>query len=356
MKNKFIINGKIFTKKYISGVQRYTLEIMKELDKIIQKDEIEICTPKSAKNIPNYKNFKIVKYSNLKEIPWEQIAFPYYLAKNKGVSINLGNVSPWINPGIVCIHDVNCIKNPKNFQKRMVIWYRFLFKRAMKKGRKIITVSNFSKREMLDCYNVNPQKIAVINNSWEHFSKVNEDRKIFDKYPQLKEKEFFFSIGTLTKHKNLKWVLKVAKNNPQYLFAISGFVNIKKFKEELDLETPPNVIYLGYLSDEEVKAIYQKTKALLFPSLYEGFGLPPIEALSVGAKVVVADIEVMHETFEDTVIYINPYDYNIKLDEILSRKISKPDKILKKYNWRKSAENLLKLLKEEDNKIYESSN
>ena len=94
----------------------------------------------------------------------------------------------------------------------------------------------------------------------------------------------------------------------------------------------------------------------MFPSLYEGFGLPPIEALSVGAKVVVADIKVMHETFEDTVIYINPYDYNIKLDEILSRNISKPDKILKKYSWRKSAENLLKLLKEEDNKIYESSN
>ena len=121
MKNKFIINGKIFTKKYISGVQRFTLEIIRELDNIIDKDEIEICVPKCAKNIPNYKNLKIVKYSRLREIPWEQIAFPYYVAKNKGISINLGNVSPWINPGIVCIHDVNCIKNPRNFQKRMVI-------------------------------------------------------------------------------------------------------------------------------------------------------------------------------------------------------------------------------------------
>lgn len=356
MRNRFIINGKIFTKKYISGVQRYTLEILNELDKIISKDEIEICTPISARNIPDYKNFKIVKYGKLKEIPWEQISFPYYVRKNKGISINLGNVSPWIEPGIVCIHDVNCIKNPQNFQKRMVIWYKFLFKRAIKKGRKIITVSNFSKREMLDCYNVDKDKIIVINNSWEHFNNIKEDNRIFDKYPQLKEKDFFFSLGTLTKHKNLKWVLRVAKENPQYLFAISGFVNIQKFKDELDSESPSNVIYLGYLNDEEVKAIYKRTKALLFPSLYEGFGLPPIEALSVGTKVVVADIESMHEIFEDTVIYINPYKYDIKLDKLLNKTLSKPEKILKKYSWRTSAEKLLNLIKEEDKLIYENSN
>ncbi len=348
MKNKFIINGKIFTKNYISGVQRYTLEILNALDEIAPKDEIEICAPNSAKNIPDYKNLKVVKYSNLKQVIWEQFAFPYYVAKKKGISINLGNVSPWVNPGIVCIHDVNCIRNPRNFQTRMVLWYRLLFKRAMKNGRRIITVSDFSKREMLDCYNVDSNKIVVINNSWEHFDRVKEDNRIFDKFPMLNEKEFFFSIGTLTKHKNLKWVLKVAKENPNYIFAISGFVNIKKFKEQLDLETPSNVIYLGYLSDEEVKAIYKKMKALLFPSLYEGFGLPPIEALSTGAKVVVADIPCMHEVFEDSVIYINPYDYNVNLDELLKTDVADYNKILNKYSWKSSAKKLLNLIKEED--------
>lgn len=342
MKHKFVINGKIFTKKYISGVQRYTLEILSALDKLIDKDEIEICTPMSATNIPKYKNFKIVKYSKLREIPWEQIAFPHYLKKNHAISINLGNVSPWIEPGIVCIHDVNCIKNPKNFQMQMVIWYRFLFKRAMKKGRKIITVSDFSKKEMLDCYNVNPDKIVVINNSWEHFDRIKENDEVFEKFPVLKEKPFFFSIGTITKHKNLKWVLKVAKNNPEYIFAISGFVNIEKFKKSLDLEKPDNVVFLGYLSDEEVKAIYKRTEALLFPSLYEGFGLPPIEALSSGAKVVVADIECMHEIFENEVTYINPYEYNFNFEDIVVAK--NREKILNKYSWKKSAEKLLENL------------
>ncbi len=356
MKHKFVINGKIFTKKYISGVQRYTLEILSALDKLIDKDEIEICTPMSATNIPKYKNFKIVKYSKLREIPWEQIAFPHYLKKNHAISINLGNVSPWIEPGIVCIHDVNCIKNPKNFQMQMVIWYRFLFKRAMKKGRKIITVSDFSKKEMLDCYNVNPDKIVVINNSWEHFDRIKENDEVFEIFPVLKEKPFFFSIGTITKHKNLKWVLKVAKNNPEYIFAISGFVNIEKFKKSLDLEKPDNVVFLGYLSDEEVKAIYKRTEALLFPSLYEGFGLPPIEALSSGAKVVVADIECMHEIFENSVIYIDPFKYDVDLKELLKTKTDLPEKILQKYSWTKSAQKILDLIREEDKKINENNN
>ena len=347
MNNKIIINGKVFTKKYISGVQRYTLEIINELDKIVKKDEIEICVPKSTKDIPKFKNLKVVKYSRLKGVLWEQFAFYNYVRKNNGISINLGNVSPWLNPGIVCIHDVNFLRNPKNFQKRMVIWYKFLFKRAIKKGLKIITVSNFSKREILDCYDVEKDKIRVIENSWEHFSRIEPDNKIFEKYPQLKEKEFFFSLGTLTRHKNLKWVLKVAQNNPQYIFAISGFMNSKKFKKELDLDTPENVIYLGYLKDEEVKAIYMKTKALLFPSLYEGFGLPPIEALSTGAKAVVADIEVMHEIFEDTVTYINPYNYEIDLGKLLQKKVANPSKVLNRYSWKKSAEKLLNLINEE---------
>ena len=65
-------------------------------------------------------------------------------------------------------------------------------------------------------------------------------------------KKYFFSVGTLTKHKNLKWVIKVAKNNPQYIFLISGFQNSKKIYRELGIESTKNVRYLGYLTDEEM--------------------------------------------------------------------------------------------------------
>lgn len=355
MNYKIIINGKIFTKKYITGVQRYTLEILKELDKLIEKDEIEICVPQSATNIPNYKNFKIVKYSHLKNILWEQFAFPLYVKKNKGISVNLGNVSPWIEPGIVCIHDINCIKNPHNFQFKMRTWYSILFKRAMKKAKQVITVSEFCKKEMLDYYKVLESQIQVTYNSWEHFKEIESDNKVFEKFPQLLQKDFFFSLGTLTKHKNLEWVLRVAKRNPQYLFAISGWVNIKKFKKKLDLETPDNVIYLGYLSDGEVKAIYQKEKALLFPALYEGFGLPPIEALSVGSKIVVADIPCMHEVFDNGAIYIDPYKYDVNLDDVLNTDVCDPELILQKYSWKKSAERLLSIIKEKS-EIEENNN
>ena len=191
MKHKFVINGKIFTKKYISGVQRYTLEILSALDKLIDKDEIEICTPMSATNIPKYKNFKIVKYSKLREIPWEQIAFPHYLKKNHAISINLENVSPWIEPGIVCIHDINCVKNQKYYPIIFSLWYRLMFYNSIKRGKKIMTVSKFSKEEIEKWYKI--KNVEVVCNSFEHINSIQEDKSILSKF-NLKSGEYYFTL------------------------------------------------------------------------------------------------------------------------------------------------------------------
>ena len=105
-------------------------------------------------------------------------------------------------------------------------------------------------------------------------------------------------------------------------------------------QIPENVRFLGYVRDEEAKTLMRDCKAFLFPSFYEGFGLPPLEALSAGCPcVVVSDIPVMHELFEDEAVYVDPY----KVEEFTCRK---PDaeKILKKYSWKKSARKLLRIL------------
>lgn len=95
---KIIINGKVYSKKYISGVQRYQIEIVKELDKIVNPDTVEVIVPKDA-TIPKFKNIKVKKYGKLKGgILWEQIEFPRYVHKNKAISLNLGNTAPMVNP------------------------------------------------------------------------------------------------------------------------------------------------------------------------------------------------------------------------------------------------------------------
>ena len=344
---KYIINGKVFFKKNITGLQRYVIEILKELDLLIENTniDIELLVPTKCYNIEKYKNIKIVKYKNGNSIFWEQYYLYCYAKKNNGIIINMTNTAPILKTDILFIHDINCIKNKKYFSFFKRGYYEIIFNRTIKKATELITVSQFTRDEIEKKYKIEKKKIKIITNGWEHILKIKEEKI---KYPN--QKEYFFSLGTIDKHKNIKWVIEIAKKNPQYNFLISGIKPSKKVFKELDIENISNVIYLGYLTDGEMKFIMRNAKALIFPSLYEGFGIPPIEKLALGGKAIVSNISPLKEIYQDTVYYINPNVFEINLDELLKTKIEKPNKILEKYSWKKSAENLLEVLKKlEDN-------
>lgn len=333
---KIIINGKTFVKKYKTGVQRYFSELMKEIDKQIEKNEIEILVPKYCEENISYKNIKIVRYGHLEQNLWEQIELPFYAKKNKGVIVNLCNTLPIINPGIVCIHDINYIRNPQYYPKLFSLWYKIMLKSACKRAKKIITVSNFSKKEIESYTNV--KNIEVISNGYEHIKQIKQDKGILEK---LKVKDYYFSLGTIQKSKNIEWITNIARLNPKETFVITGYKNEKNIKFNLK-----NVIYTGYLTDEEIKALMQNCKSFIFPSYYEGFGLPALEAMALNKNIIVSDIPVMHEIYGEEINYINPYDYNINLSN-LNKVMTMNDrnKILEKYSWTKSANKILQLFK-----------
>ena len=102
---------------------------------------------------------------------------------------------------------------------------------------------------------------------------------------------------------------------------------------------------MGYVSDEEAKSLMQNCKAFLFPTFYEGFGIPPLEALSTGAKVVVSDSACMREIFDDCVYYVDPFNPCIDLNELLLNEVSPPDRLLNKYSWKESAVKLYNIIK-----------
>lgn len=331
--SKIIINGRFLTQK-MTGVQRYAREITTALDKFVEKEQVEIVVPPEAEELPAYKNIKIVKVGIFHNRMWEHISFPLYVMKCGGIALNLCNVAPLLSPGIVCIHDVKIKAHPEFFSAKFLIWYKLLFFNAMKRARFIITVSEFSKNEIMKYYHVDSNKIAIVPNGWQHFKRINFNETTLKKYNLLKE-EYYFAMSSLEPNKNFKWIADMANNNPNEKFVIAGAINEKIFAEGLGFRCPDNMKLIGYISDEEAKTLMRDCKAFLFPSIYEGFGIPPLEAMSAGAKhIIVSDIPVMHEIFGDSVEYIVKKNY-IKFND---KKINiRFDDILKKYNWSKSS-------------------
>lgn len=342
-----IINGKFLTQR-VTGVQRYAREIVAELDKQLNSESelsVVIAVPKDASDVPDYKNIKVVRVGHLKGIAWEQISLPIYAA-GKGTLLNLCNVSPLVSPGIVAIHDVKIKARPQDFSKKFLMWYNLLFSNATKRAKKIITVSEFSKKEIEKYYSVDPDRIVVVPDAWQHYERIGYDDNALEKY-ELEKNNYYFSMCSLEPNKNFKWIAEVAKRNPDQLFAVSGSINEKVFADGLGFECPENMKLLGYVSDEEAKTLMRDCKAFLFPTFYEGFGIPPLEAMSAGAKqVVVSDTEVMHEIFGDSVVYISPNDYGVDLDNVSSAKGRNNSKApLDKYSWTKSAGILLRAIR-----------
>jgi glycosyltransferase involved in cell wall biosynthesis len=162
----------------------------------------------------------------------------------------------------------------------------------------------------------------------------------------VKKGTYFFSMSSIAPTKNFKWVIEAAKQNRNHIFIIAGGTDPKSFGIS-SLEEVPNVRYVGRVSDEDAKLLMRDCKAFLFPSYYEGFGIPPMEALACGAsEVVVSDIPVMHEVCGTSAHYIDPFDYrNIDMNRIMCGTVSDGSYVLEKYGWEESAKILLNVLK-----------
>ena len=345
---KIAFNGRFLTKG-LTGQERFASELLMQLDKICKKGEFCVVTSENALYIPDYKNIEVIKTGTLKREAWEQFCLGPYLSKHKMKCVNLTTTFPLFHCDVVCLHDCLVFEKTKELMHSLygfagTLWKQLLFKVAARSSNKVLTVSEYSKKKLIEILNIPEEKISVISNAWQHYNRVVKDDTIFERLPFAKDGEYFFAMSSLSPQKNFIWIMEVAKRNPQFQFVITGKAEGFTHLGADDLKAD-NLHFTGYLKDGEIKSLMQHCPAFIHPAIYEGFGIPPLEALSCGAELILSTATCLPEVYEKSAHYIDPYNYDVDLDALLKEPIEDRQKILNKYDWAKEAEKLYEVLK-----------
>ena len=346
------INGEFFCRN-LTGIERVAIDTLDVLDGLLPPGHVELVLPSNAKNVPQYANIKCVSLPFAAAFfpKWTQIHFQKYVLKNRRISLDFSNTCPFFSPGIEFLHDIYGRLYSDDFKSRrdklIRLYSNIMYRRIAKKAKKIVAVSEYTKKTIVDRYKIDPARVQVIYDGLGSYKKIEPDFSVFDRLPQLKEKEFYFTLGSLSTRKNLKWIAQNAKAYPNALYAVSGKPLPSMVAPELEaMKALPNVLMTGYLSDAEVKALLTKCKAFVFPSYFEGFGLPPLEALSCGAPIVISNRTSLPEIYGKAAHYIDPDKPDVDIAALLKEPVESAAATLEKFTAENSARQLAAVIME----------
>jgi glycosyltransferase involved in cell wall biosynthesis len=305
------INGRFLTQK-TSGVQRFAREIVKALDRHLAStgsvDEWVLLAPESASLDMSLSAIEQRQTGGLSGHLWEQTQL--FTAARGGKLINLCNSGPVLHgKSLTVIHDAMIFRTPENFSRSYRAVHGTLGHLLSRRGR-IATVSEFSKRELTQM--IGAKNVSVIPNSCEHLASIVTDETVLQRLALIPGRYLLF-VGSPTPNKNIQRAIEaigiMGDTAPD--FAVVGAAASSVFKANVpDSKNTQrdHVKFTGRLSDEEIAALYSHAAALLFPSLYEGFGIPPLEAMLLGCPVLSSNIEPALEVCGDAALYFDPND------------------------------------------------
>jgi glycosyltransferase involved in cell wall biosynthesis len=305
------INGRFLTQP-ATGVQRYANQLIRGWDKMLDQGEIdpqqyqiEVLTPKLKRPITPYKNISIRQVGYFKGNLWEQVELPFY---SRGQFLfNPGNIGPLLKMNqAVTIHDTSVFAVPYSYSASFLFKYRLVYTVLAKTARLVITVSNFSKNELIKYCRIPSQKLVVIPEGSDHILSIEADRRVFTQY-NIGEKPYILTVGTNAPHKNLEVIYQAAAMlaGKELEFVVVGS-DFDRWFNTPSILVNERCKKPGYIPDAALKALYQGAVAFIFPSLYEGFGLPPLEAMACGCPVIASNASSIPEVCANAALYFNP--------------------------------------------------
>lgn len=344
-KQKLYINGRFLTQR-VTGVQRYAIEITKAIDALVTEGEltgiaIELLTPKNARTLA-LQHIPQNRVGHLTGHLWEQLDLPRYA--RGGFLLNLCNCAPvFQRHQAVTIHDAAVFRMPSSFSFLFRTLYRWMHGIERYTCNPIFTVSNFSRKELAECLDIDPERIVVTPNGADHIKCAPAPTKKKSREP------YVLAVSSLKPLKNFALVIRAAKRLPDTNFFIVGGKDPRVFAA-VDEEHGDNIHFLGYVDDEALRELYANASVFVYPSLYEGFGIPPIEAMAMGCPVIVTKKASLPEVCGDAALYCdatNDRDLAAKIrtvmknDVVRQKLVARGRERVKTYRWIDSAKTLL---------------
>lgn len=351
---RIFINGRFLTQR-TTGIQRFAYQMCVALYK--KGIEFEVIAPDARLAVTDIP-FKVIKYGKNTSPLWEQIWLPLILRKYPdALLISFSGLGPVFRRNHVStIHDLSFYVNKSWFSTGYRIIYSILTPIMAKRCKHLITVSQFSKREIVRLLGVREDKISVIYNATSEVFRTPKSANEA-KPCELFNSKYILAVSSLDPRKNFQALIKAFNmaNLPGYKLYIIGGQQRSFASDKTQNDDISNIEFLGHIDDDTLVQAYRHASLFVYPSLYEGFGIPPIEAMSLRCPVAVSDIEVFHEVYGDSAWYFSPTDIsdiaskleyltNPENSERVMQKVEAGRLKYKEYSWDNSAAKLIKEL------------